>query len=67
MIASCFIVFSLKDTVDFTQCCHLTSDTHIKNLKSSNVQHTNEVLARLLGIQRLVDSHHHPQEHFLIH
>ena len=41
--------------------------THIKDLKSSNVQHTNEVLAGLLGFQRLVDSHHHPQEHFLIH
>lgn len=46
---------------------HKTFHTHIKDLKSSNVQHTDEVLASLLGIQRLVDSHHHPQEHFLVH
>lgn len=46
---------------------HKILHTHIKDLESSNVQHTNEVLAGLLGIQRLVDSHHHPQEHLLVH
>ncbi len=42
------------------------TDAHIKDLKSSNVQHTNEELSRLLGVQHLIDMDDHPQEHFLI-
>ncbi len=41
--------------------------SYIKDLKSSNVQHTNIVLARLFGLQGLVDSHNHPEEHLLVH
>ena len=40
--------------------------TYIKNLKTSNVQHTNEELSCLLGVQHLVDTDDHPQEHLLI-
>ena len=42
-------------------------NTHVKDLKTSNVQHSYEILTRLSGVQGLVDSHHHPQEHLLIH
>ena len=42
------------------------TDAHIKDLKSSDVQHTNEELSRLLGVQHLIDTDDHPQEHFLI-
>ena len=40
--------------------------THIKDLKSSNVQDPDEVLPGLLGVQLLVDAGDHPQEHLLI-
>ena len=40
--------------------------SHIKDLKTSNVQHSYEILTRLSGVQGLVDSHHHPQKHLLI-
>lgn len=40
--------------------------TYIKDLKASDVQHTNEVLPRLLGFQRVVYPHDHPGEHLLI-
>ena len=41
--------------------------THIKDLKPSDVQHTDEVLARMLGVQSLIDPHDHPVEHLLVH
>ncbi len=44
----------------------LMTDAHIKDLKSSDVQHTNVELSRLLGVQHLIDTDDHPQEHFLI-
>ena len=40
--------------------------TYIKNFKPSDVQHTDEELPGLLGVQHLIDSDDHPQEHFLI-
>ena len=40
--------------------------THIKDLKSSNVQDPDEVLPGLLGVQLLVDAGDHPQEHLII-
>ena len=40
--------------------------THIKDLKTSDVQNPNEVLPGLLGVQLLVDAGDHPQEHLLI-
>lgn len=40
---------------------------YIKDFKTSNVQHTNEVLPWLLGLQGIVDPGHHPVEHLLIH
>ena len=42
------------------------SATHIKDLKSSDIQHSNEVLSWLLCVQHLIDTDDHPQEHFLI-
>ena len=41
-------------------------NTHIKDFKSSNVQDTDKVASWLFGIQHLIDSDDHPQEHFLI-
>ena len=41
--------------------------THIKDLKPSDVQHTDEVLAWLLGVQGLIDPYDHPIEHLLVH
>lgn len=40
--------------------------TYIKNFKPSNIQDTDEELSWLLGIQHLINSDDHPQEHFLI-
>lgn len=40
---------------------------HIKDLKTSDVQHPNEILSWQLGFQRAVDPGDHPAEHFLIH
>ena len=40
--------------------------TYIKDFKPSDVQHTDEELPGLLGVQHLIDSDDHPQEHFLI-
>ena len=42
------------------------TDAHIKDLKSSNVQHTDVVLSRICCVQHLIDTDNHPQEHFLI-
>ena len=39
---------------------------YIENFKASDVQDTNEVLSGLLGIQLLVNTNHHPQEHLFI-
>lgn len=44
----------------------LITDAHIKDLKSSYIQHTNEELSRLLCVQHLIDTDNHPQEHFLV-
>ncbi len=44
----------------------LMTDAHIKDLKSSDVQHTNVELSRLRCVQHLIDTDDHPQEHFLI-
>ena len=40
--------------------------TYIKNLKTSNVQHTNVELSCLLCVQHRVDTDDHPQEQPLI-
>ena len=40
--------------------------THIKDLKSCDIQHSNEELPWLLCVQHLIDADDHPQEHFLI-
>ena len=39
------------------------SESYIKNFKASNVQDTNEEIPLLLGVQHLVDTDDHPQEH----
>ena len=44
----------------------LAKHTYIKNFKPSNIQDTNEIASGLLGIQHLINSDDHPQEHFLI-
>ena len=44
----------------------MIAEAHIKDLKSSDVQHTNEELSWLLCVQHLINTDHHPQEHFLI-
>ena len=41
-------------------------ETHIKDFKSSDIQHSNEELSWLLCVQHLIDTDDHPQEHFLI-
>lgn len=45
----------------------LIIEAHVEDLKSSDVQHPDEVLTRLLCVQGVVDSHHHPKEHLLVH
>ena len=42
------------------------SFTYIKDLEPSNVQDADEGVSWLLGVQHLIDSDDHPQEHFLI-
>jgi len=44
-----------------------TSDTHLEDLKTSNIQYTNEVLTLLLGIQSLVTLLHQPLEQTIEH
>jgi len=39
---------------------------HVKDLKAGDVQHADEEVPLLLGLQHLVDADHHPQEHPLI-
>ena len=39
---------------------------YIKDLKTSNVQHTNVEIPWLFGVQHLVDTDDHPQEQPLI-
>lgn len=53
-----YIFMMLRDT--------LTIEAYIKDLKSGNVQHTNEELSGLSGVQHLIDPDDHPQEHFFI-
>lgn len=43
------------------------SDTHLEDLKTSNIQYTNEVLTLLLGIQSLVTLLHQPLEQTIEH
>lgn len=65
---------SLKDIDSMPSCINPTPKSthgalphpHIKDLKASNIQNTDEVLTRLFGLQRVVDPDHHPVEHFLI-
>ncbi len=40
--------------------------TYIKDFKPCNVQDADEKLSGLLGVQHLINSDNHPQEHFLI-
>ena len=40
-----------------------TTDAHLKDLKASNIQHTNEKLSLGLGLQSLVDTGNQPVEH----
>lgn len=42
------------------------TNSHLKDLKPSNVQHSYEVLPLHLGVQGLVDAGHHPLEHAVI-
>ena len=44
----------------------LLQAVEIKDLKSSDIQHSNEELSWLLCVQHLIDTDDHPQEHFLI-
>ena len=39
---------------------------HVEDLKAGYVEHANEEVAGLLGVQHLVDADHHPQEHALV-
>lgn len=41
--------------------------SHLEDLESSNIQHTNEVLSLGLGVQGLVDSGNQPLEHTIVH
>ena len=54
----------MNEMLDIRNAAVLT--TYIKDLKTSNVQHTNEELSCLLSVQHLVDTDDHPQEHPLI-
>lgn len=42
------------------------SVSYLKDLEPSNVQHSYEILALHLGVQRLVDAGHHPLEHAVV-
>ena len=59
-------VYCFDINVVLCNASSMRKSVYIKDLKSSDVQHTNEEISLLFCVQHLVDTNDHPQEHPLI-